>query len=359
MFNDLSPFVWRITGAFGIRWFGLSYLMAFLCAFILISWLAQRQRCGLAQEMILDLVIYSGVGTLIGGRLGYCLFYAPELFIQFKSDVPFWGVLALNEGGMSIHGGILGLASAMILFSMKSGVSQLYLFDLVSIAGSLGIFFGRLSNFINGELVGRVVDASYALAVKFPQDILFWPKYETSKLLSLNPVIENIPELKSALGDQGWTELAQKGMSTEAGVDQINAILNKIIDSIQQGNEAAKNALSPLLEYRHPSQLYAAFGEGLFIFICLFMVWYKPRRPGVIAALFVILYSIIRVIDEHFRQPDPQLGLRWLSLTQGQWLSIVLFIFGMWWMMIFLGRREVIPSPGWGLGPNVRLHRRS
>ncbi len=358
MVHDLSPFVWKISGEFGIRWYGLSYLFAFFCAFVLVSWLSQRQRNGLTSQMILDFVIFSAIGTLIGGRLGYCIFYAPDLFLKFRPDFPFWGVLALNEGGMASHGGIVGLVLALTLFSLKSGVGQLYLFDLAALCGSLGIFFGRLANFVNGELVGRVVDSSYALAVKFPQDILFWPQYDFKKLASLNTVIEKIPELQTVVTPEEWAKLSEAGSMTEASRIKITVVLNQILTAIQGGNEGAKLAVAPLLDYRHPSQLYGAFGEGLFIFLCLFVIWYKPRRSGIIAAWFILLYSIVRLVDEQFRLPDPQLGFRWLELTQGQWLSIGTLIIGLWWMVIFIGRRETIASPGWGLGPNVRIHRR-
>jgi phosphatidylglycerol:prolipoprotein diacylglycerol transferase len=353
MVQDFSPFAWRFSENFGIRWYGLSYLLAFFCAYVLLFWFSRRQRSGLTAAMITDFTVYSAIGILIGGRLGYCLFYSPDLFVKFKMDFPFWGVLALQEGGMSSHGGILGLAAAIVFFAWRTGISRLYLFDLAAITGSLGIFFGRLANFINGELVGRVVDSSYPLAVKFPQDILFWPQYNYSKLASLSSVIEKVPELKNS----EWSTLTSQPALTEATTDKINLILSQILDSVQSGNEAAKNALAPLLEYRHPSQLYSAAGEGLFVFFFLFILWYKPRRPGVVASWFLVLYSIVRIIDEQFRLPDPQLGLQWLDLTRGQWLSVGMLMIG-FWLLFFYQRSGALPLPGWGMGPNVRIHRR-
>ncbi len=358
MVHDLSPYIWRITGDLGIHWFGVTYLVAFVCFILIISWMSRRQRMGLTPEMIFDLVIFGSIGALIGGRLGYCLFYSPDLFLKFRGDFPFWGVLAVNEGGMSTHGGIVGLGVALVFFSIRSGLSQLYLFDVAALVGSLGIFFGRVASFINGELVGRVADASYPLAMKFPQDILFWPQYDRQKLSSLENVITQVPQINSAMSKDEWLRLIAETPSTESARTKIDWVLTQIIESIQSGNEAVKNAVAPLLPFRHPWTLYAAVGEGLFIFLCLFAIWYKPRRPGIVAAWFVVLYSVIRIVDEQFRQPDPQLGLRWFDLTQGQWLSGIMLLVGIWWMVIFIGRRETIPSPGWGLGPNVRIHRR-
>lgn len=165
MVHDLNPFLWQISGNFGLRWYGLSYMMGFICAFFIIGWLAKRQRAGLQPNMVGDFITYTAIGTLVGGRLGYCLFYAPDLFLKFKGDFPFWGVLAVNEGGMASHGGMIGIAIACILFSRKYAINMLYLFDLVTVGGPIGVFFGRIANFINGELVGRPSDPDFPLTV--------------------------------------------------------------------------------------------------------------------------------------------------------------------------------------------------
>jgi phosphatidylglycerol:prolipoprotein diacylglycerol transferase len=353
MVHDLSPFAWRFSESFGVRWYGLSYLLAFFFAFILLLWLSRRQRSGMTVTMISDFVAYAAIGVLVGGRLGYCVFYSPDLFVKFKAEFPYWGALALQDGGMSSHGGMLGLVLAVIFFAWRTGISRLYLFDLAALAGAMGIFFGRIANFVNGELVGRVASSFFPLAVKFPQDILYWPQYSYAKLSSLSSVIAQIPGLKV----DEWKNLTSAPAMTGANQDKISQMLSQILDSIQEGNTAAKNAIAPLLEPRHPSQLYAAFGEGLFVFLFLFVLWYKPRRPGVIGAWFLVLYSTVRIIDEQFRLPDAQLGYQWLDLTRGQWLSIGSLMIGLW-LLFFYQRSGALPVPGWGLGPNVRIHRR-
>ena len=169
--HDLSPFIWRITDDFGLRWYGFSYLLALSFAFLFLHWLVRRQRSDLTPSMVGHFMAICLVGALVGGRLGYCVFYSPDLFLKFKVEFPFWGVLALNEGGMSSHGGMLGLAVVATVFAVRRGMSRLYMYDLIAISGAMGICFGRIANFINNELIGQPVDPSFPLAVKFPTDI--------------------------------------------------------------------------------------------------------------------------------------------------------------------------------------------
>jgi phosphatidylglycerol:prolipoprotein diacylglycerol transferase len=350
--HDFDPFAFRISGDFGIRWYGLSYMMGFIFAYLLISWLVQRQRAGLHAQMVGDFITYGAIGTLVGGRLGYVLFYGPDLFTKFKSTFPYWGVLAVNEGGMASHGGIIGIGIACWLFARKYSVNTLYLFDLSVVGGSIGVFFGRVANFINGELVGRPCDPTFPLAVKFPQDIFSWPNAEAAKLPELAPVVEKI-----GVGREQWMELAQKFRMDEVSREQLYDILNKVVVAIQDGNTAAKEAIAPLLTPRYPSQLFAAFGEGLLIFLVLFFLWRKPRKPGFISACFVLLYAIVRVVDEHFRMPDAHIGLQWLGLTRGQWLSVAMFAVGLVLMFVWT-RASSLTIPGWKQGYSIKLSRK-
>jgi len=353
MVHDFSPFLWRITGDIGIRWYGLSYMTGFICAYFLFIWLAQRQRMGLTAEMISDFVTYGAIGILAGGRLGYCVFYSPDLFLKFKSEMPFWGVLAVNEGGMASHGGMIGLVVACFLFAQKYRISQNYLYDLVAIAGPIGIFFGRLANFVNGELVGRPCDPDFPLGVKFPSDLMSWPASDPQRLPELASVVEKLP----GVSRDRFLEMVDKMRIDGTAHEFVSNTIYQIIDAIQSGNTAVKEALGPLLIARHPSQLYAAAGEGLFIFIVLFLLWYKPRKQGVIGATFVCLYAIVRIIDEQFRTPDAHIGFGLFGLTRGQWLSVGMLGVGIILLFMF-GRRPGLATPGWGKGQNVRLGRR-
>jgi phosphatidylglycerol:prolipoprotein diacylglycerol transferase len=352
MVHDLDPFLWRISGDFGIRWYGLSYMTGFILAYFIIKWLAGRQRAGLTPHMVGDFITYAAIGTLVGGRLGYCIFYGPDLFLKFKSSFPFWGVLAVNEGGMASHGGMIGIAIACLLYARKYGVNVLYLFDLVTVSGPVGVFFGRIANFINGELVGRPCSPDFPLAVKFPQDIYLWPNQEFSRVPGLASVVDKI-----GISREQWLEWCDKFRIDAGAREHIYATLNKIVDAIQSGNTAAKEAIAPLLTPRHPSQLYGAVGEGLFVFLVLFFLWRKPRKPGFIAASFIILYAIVRISDEYFRMPDVQIGFQWLGLTRGQWLSIVMLCLGFVLMFIW-NRASSLKIMGWGRGQNIKLNRK-
>lgn len=352
MVHDFDPFALRISGDFGVRWYGLSYMAGFICAYLMIRWLAQRQRSGLTLQMVGDFITYGAIGTLVGGRLGYVMFYGPDLFLKFKSSFPFWGVLAVNEGGMASHGGIIGIVLACFLYARKYSVNGLYLLDLVSVVGPIGVFFGRIANFINGELVGRPCDPTYPLAVKFPQDIFSWPGQDMAKVAELTPVVEKV-----GVSREQWLELVEKFRFDVGARDQVYSIMTNVINAIQDGNTAAKEAIAPLLTPRYPSQLFAAVGEGLFLFLVLFFLWRRPRKPGMVAATFVLLYAIVRVVDEHFRMPDAHIGFQWLGLTRGQWLSVVMFVVGLIMMFVW-GRASSLKIPGWGRGHSIKLGRK-
>ncbi len=352
MVHDLNPFLWRISGEFGVRWYGLSYMAGFICAYFIIKWLASRQRAGLTTQMVGDFITYGAIGTLVGGRLGYCLFYGPDLFLKFKPAFPFWGVLAVNEGGMASHGGMIGIVVACWLYGRKYGVNMLYLFDLVAVAGPVGVFFGRIANFINGELVGRPSAPDFPLAVRFPQDIYQWPSLDFARLSTLSTVVDKI-----GISREQWLEWCGKFRFDANARENVYATLTKIVESIQSGNTAAKEAIGPLLTPRHPSQLYGALGEGLLVFLVLFFLWRKPRKPGFIGACFILLYSTVRISDEYFRMPDVQIGFQWLGLTRGQWLSIGMFVIGLI-LMILWTRASSLTIPGWNRDQDVRISRK-
>jgi phosphatidylglycerol:prolipoprotein diacylglycerol transferase len=342
MVHDFDPFLWQISGDFGIRWYGMAYLAGFICSFWLIYFMANNHRALIPVRLISDFITYCALGTMIGGRLGYVIFYSPDLLIRFKSEIPFWGVLAVNEGGMASHGGMIGLVVACMLFANKHNVQVLHLFDLVSFCGPIGIFFGRIANFINGELVGRESDPNFLLGVKFPADIMGWPKHDPEKLKQIAGVIE-----KMGMSVDRWLENVSKMREQASAREMVYDTLAKIIETIQSGGTAVKDALAPFLVARHPSQLYAAFGEGIFLFLCLLAIWYKPRKPGVIGAAFVIIYALVRIVDEQFRMPDEHLGYQLFDLTRGQWLSIGMLITGIV-LLLFWGRRHATPIGGWG-----------
>ena len=345
-FHTLDPFIIQLTENIGLRWYSLSYILGFLCAYYLIDrYLIKKKVSELSQSDWADQVVWSIVGIIIGGRLAYAIFYSPHLFMDWDSSFPFWGVLKIHQGGMASHGGILGAIVANLLFARKRNFSILHCLDLVSATAGLGIFFGRLANFINGELYGRVIQGTATLAVQFPQEMFNWVyANKTEHLKSLAKAVSALnPQLNTNLWYE-WIYQASNGSSS----DRIYSVIYSLITACQQGNQKVILALKEVLSYRHPSQLYQAVLEGLLPFIITWFFWRKARQPGMVCILFGICYALMRTVGEIFRMPDIQLGFRALGLTRGQWLSLImlmsLFIF---WMLIAKQKKTQTKLGGW------------
>ncbi|MCB0321056.1 MAG: prolipoprotein diacylglyceryl transferase, partial [Bdellovibrionales bacterium] len=140
-FHAINPFAIQLTESFGIRWYGLAYLAGFLAGYFSIRWMVKHGKSPLPLELVGDFVFSVAMGCLVGGRLGYCFFYRPELFMDFRSAPPFWGVFAVNEGGMASHGGILGIILVCIWFGRRHKLLTWHLLDLTILGATLGIFF--------------------------------------------------------------------------------------------------------------------------------------------------------------------------------------------------------------------------
>ncbi len=316
--HRIDPFAIEFPDRFpitGIRWYGLSYILGFVIGYLLIRRVTKVGRSTLKPDKVGDLVFALVIGAVVGGRLGYVLLYRPDLLWQFADRFPFWGVLAINEGGMASHGGMIGAVIACLYYARRRGHSWPHLLDLSAFAAPLGLFFGRIANFVNGELIGRPVRLNVNLpwAVKFPQEMFEWNEPQLAKL----------PPDLSDLGS-----------------------LDAIIAQVQRGNQAVIQAVEPLLTPRHPSQIYAALLEGLVVFLVLAILWTKPRRPGIVGGTFLLVYGLVRIFDEMFREPDAHIGYQWLGLTRGQWLSTLLVLTGIVLIVVFR-RRNVEPMGGW------------
>lgn len=326
--HQIDPYAVRFGEGFGIRWYGLSYLLGFIAAYLLFSLLARRGRTALNVNLVGDFIFAVALGVIFGARLGYCLFYDISLFARFSTAFPFWGIFEIHRGGMSSHGGMIGIIIACFIFSRKHRIAFLHLCDLCVLAGGIGIFFGRIANFVNGELVGRPSRAGLPWAVKFPQDILLWPFESPAQLLKLAPLAEQfgIPAAE-------WQALALSNPLSGS----IEAVLHKILAAIQTGEYTLALSLSPLLTPRHPSQLYEALLEGALVFGVMLWLMPRVRRAGILTAAFFLTYSAARIFAEQFRLPDFNLGYQWLGLTRGQWLSAALIAAGLV-LLIFLRR---------------------
>ena len=158
--HNLSPFVpyLQFTEKIGVRWYGLAYVLGFVGGAWLIQRAAKAGRSQLHVDKTWDLIVALVAGVMIGGRLGSFIFYHPEDFIH--DPLSFFRVW---EGGMASHGGFIGLAVAIALYARSQRVPFLHLSDVVVSAGPLGLLFGRIANFINGELWGNIVDVPWAV----------------------------------------------------------------------------------------------------------------------------------------------------------------------------------------------------
>ena len=330
-YHQLDPFIIQFTESFGLRWYSMAYVSAVFFAYFAGIYLIKSKRLHFSLEKLADIVFFGALGAVLGGRLGFCLFYSPDLLSSLDSSFPYWGVLKVHQGGMSSHGGILGLFISVLFYAWRHKLSLYSMADLAAFSGAFGIFLGRLSNFINGELYGRVVEGSTWFAVKFPGELMLWSsriKDYQEQLLSLDPLL---PHLKNSLiqipSSQTWTQWIN--LATEQGSPSVYSnYISYICQLIYQSSNSSpiNNLLEPLLSLRYPSQIYQALGGGLIPFCLMILFWIKPRKAGVISVVFILSYLSFRVLTEFYREPDVSIGLQWFYLTRGQWLSLLMYL---------------------------------
>jgi phosphatidylglycerol:prolipoprotein diacylglycerol transferase len=283
--HRLSPFVFELSRGFGIRWYGLAYVLSFLVAYRLFVWLAEKRLAPIRPEAVGDFITWGALfGVLLGGRLGFVLMYDfPKLVEDPLSLFRVW------EGGMASHGGILGLVAFTFYYARKHGVSWTGLGDSLVAVAPPGLFLVRLANFINGELYGRIARVPWG--VQFPTEL------------------REHPELLEK------TAFAQMPPET-------------VIDVLRHGGPDAvelERALREVLPVRHPSQIYEALLEGFVLFSALWLLRTKGRLPrGIITGVFFLLYAVLRIMGEQFRQPeDFNFGM-----PRGVFLSLFLIVIG-------------------------------
>lgn len=287
--HNLDPFIFRLWDNIGPRWYGMAYVLAFIFGFVLLRRLSTRGYLDLPESAVGDFVTWVALfGVMIGGRLGYVIFYKPEMFREPLSILKVW------EGGMSSHGGIFGVVLFTLYYARRHKISWTNLGDNLVVAVPIGLFLGRCANFINGELYGRI--ASVPWAVQFPKELL-----ESG----------NDAEIDSVL----------------AACHQIDPSLR--IDTIVETyrtNPSIAEVLRGIITPRHPSQLYEALLEGAVLFTILWFVRTRLRTPnGLLTGLFMICYAVFRIIVEFFREPDASMiGM----LTRGQFFSLFVIVLG-------------------------------
>lgn len=266
----------------GIHWYGLMYVLAFAAAWFLGQRRLRAGRLpGIDENAYGDLLFYGMLGVLLGGRVGYVLFYDLPNFLA--DPLLFFNV---RGGGMSFHGGLLGVMAAGLWWCRKHRMHWFDVMDFVAPLVPLGLGFGRIGNWIGGELWGRVTDSP--LGVVFPR--------------SLPPEYAHLP------------------------IEQLRSL-------------HAQGVLEPFARY--PSQLLQALLEGLVMFAVLWWFSAKPRPRFAVSGLFALLYGVFRIVAEFFRQPDAQYGyLAFGWLTMGMVLSLPLVAIG----LVFLWRSRTAPT---------------
>ena len=325
--HSLNPFAIQITETIGLRWYGLAYLTGFFIAWLLIRRFSKKGLTPLTKEQSGDFVLSSVLGVVIGGRLGYVLFYQPELLITFEPTFPWWEAIAIHKGGMSSHGGMLGVLVTMVYWSRKHGVGLPHLMDLGPYVAVPGLCLGRVANFVNGELWGRRLPEQLQKeppfwSVKYPTEITeVWVQFPDTHQQKLNTLLEL--------------------QSTILGG---NNFYQNIVYEAYKGNQKIIDTITPLLTAWYPSQLYQAATNGFLLFIVLTIIWWKPKKEGVIAGWFLVIYGLFRIVTEAYRQPDGGVAMI-VGLTRGQLLSVLMVVAGSAFILFF-SRRSVDKTGG-------------
>lgn len=326
--HNLDPVIVSF-GWLVLRWYGLAYLMGFVVGFLLLRHLARRGLWVMKPEQTADFITAAALlGVFVGGRLGYVLFYhiPAHGFGSVLADPLL--VLRVWEGGMSSHGGILGLMILTWFYARKHRVSWTGLGDGLCVVAPVGLFFGRMANFINGELWGRLAPG-VAWAMKFP-GTLRDAQPEAGRLHEAAAAAANAdPALMPAYQAMDTARLQLEMGNTVSGYAyQCERMIGEILAANRE-NGAVSKAIEPFLEPRHPSQLYEAGLEGLALFAILWWVrLHYPKAPhGVLTGLFFLLYAVFRIFAEQFREPDSAWVIEGL-LTKGQFLSLFMLLIG-------------------------------
>jgi phosphatidylglycerol:prolipoprotein diacylglycerol transferase len=156
-FPQIDPIIFQI-GPLAIRWYGMMYLLGFGAAYLLITHLSRMRNLALSKEGVSDLLFYGVIGVVLGGRLGYVLFYNPGQYLSKPLEV-----FAVWQGGMSFHGGLLGVVLASVFFCWRRHLPILLAGDILVTSSTIGLGLGRVGNFINGELWGRATDLPWGM----------------------------------------------------------------------------------------------------------------------------------------------------------------------------------------------------
>ena len=314
--HQLDPVLLEVPGTpLAIRWYGLAYLAGFGLGYYVLLQLSKKKLYVVEPDKLSDFVAMQVclIGVVCGGRLGeYFFYHLPNVGLGDIIDDPTW-VFRVWEGGMASHGGIIGVILVALWYARRRKLSFPAVLDGLAIVAPIGLCFGRIANYINGELYGRVCDASNFFAVKFPQSF---------GELTVSQRAEAIADVCQAANVQHASELYLRNEQGEI-IEYTETMLARVC----RENDACCNALAEHLQPRYASQLFEAFGEGLLIFAVLLIVRLKWKNApaGLFAGLFGVIYAIARIVCECFKEPDDAV---WAGVTKGQALSLLIFVGG-------------------------------
>ena len=264
----LDPFVFEFADGIGPRWYGVSYALGFVAAWLVLRWLARTGRTPLRPEQVGDYITWCIVGVVAGGRLGHVLLYDRGLLWTFSSSPPWWEVLAIHRGGMASHGGILGVILASALFARRNGFAPLAMIDTAAFITPPGLMFGRLANWVNGELPGKALPGAMQAAppwwsVKYPEEAL-----------------------------------------TLAQTPEAYANAKHLVAMAYAGDARSIAEVAALVPARYPNNFIQAATDGPALMLLFVLVWWRPRRAGALSAAFLVGYGVLRNVSEQFREPD-------------------------------------------------------
>ena len=268
LYIAIDPVAFSI-GPVDVHWYGIMYLLAFLFFWAGGNWLAEHRKWwGWTTQDVSDFLFYGMLGVVLGGRIGYVFFCGFDSLIQ---DPLF--IFKITQGGMSFHGGLLGVIVAMAWFGRRTQRSFWQVSDFAAPLVPVGLGLGRIGNFIGGELWGRQSDVPWAMI--FP----------------------------NAIEPGGWHSAPLREAWMSGSLDHLA---------------------------RHPSQLYQASLEGVVLFVLLAFYSRVPRPKAAVSGLFLLAYGCFRFSVEFFREPDSQLGfLAGGWLTMGMLLSLPMIVAGL------------------------------
>ena len=304
-YPHIDPVAVDLPGPLDIRWYGLGYLVGFGLGYLVLRSLARRGFLRVDPDAIGDLIFALVVGVIVGGRIGYVLFYQLSEYAAHPAQA-----LRVWEGGLSFHGGLVGVMLGCLWFARKHRVPWRNVSDSLTLGAGFGIFAVRVANFINGELYGRIASPDVPWAMRFPTD----------------PVAQRL-----------------------LGVGRVHGMRARelLVDRAYADGTWAR--IAPQVPLRHPSQLYEALGEGALTLAVVWTVHLWNRRrgarwgDGAYGGIFLVTYGAVRSVLELFRQPDEQfrgagddLGTVLGPLTMGQVLSLSMILLGLFFLVTAL-----------------------